>query len=86
MDSPNAADMLRDYEIENFEKYKNEFIALKADVDKEINERQGQLLHVAKKLAEKKKEATRSSDELVEPKRPVVEKEKKLMSSDDLVE
>jgi hypothetical protein len=76
-------DLLAKYESKNFEKYKSQFIALKEDVDREINERQGQLLHVAKILAEKRKEATRSSDELVEPE---VKGNKKLESSDDLVE
>jgi hypothetical protein len=62
-------DLLAKYENKNFEKYKNEFITLKEDVDKEINERQDRLLTVAKQLAQEeddKKKGRAGSADFVE--------------------
>jgi len=62
-------DLLAKYENKNFEKYKNEFITLKEDVDKEINERQDGLLKTAQAIAKEeddKNKGRAGSDDFVE--------------------
>jgi len=56
-------DLLAIYQQKNFEKYKNEFISLKNQVDSEIDSRQASLLKTAKEEKEKKEEKKKGSIE-----------------------
>jgi len=62
-------DLLKIYEEENFKKYKNQFIALKEDVDREIEQRQDGLMKTAQLVANKKdkeRKGGKGSEELWE--------------------
>ena len=52
-------DLLANYQQNNFEKYKSEFISLKKQVDSEINSRQSSLLKTAKEEEKKRQERSK---------------------------
>lgn len=52
-------DLLANYQQNNFEKYKSEFISLKKQVDSEIDSRQRDLLKIAREAEKKRQEGSR---------------------------